>query len=181
MRHLPNLLTVIRFFLVPLFAVLFFSSSYLLAGGVFILAGVTDVIDGYLARKYQVVSTFGIIADPLADKAMQLTAVLCLYLRELLPLWALLILFGKELLMVAGGVLLYTRFQKTTVPAGWYGKAATCALYVTLLYIIFGPTLGIYMQTVTNVLMIATLFCMVFAFFMYGVGFAKRTRHPKTQ
>jgi hypothetical protein len=82
MKHVPNLITITRLFLIPIFIYAFFSGSpygQLHALLIYLIAGVTDLLDGYLARKYNVVSLVGIVLDPLADKLMLLAALWCLF------------------------------------------------------------------------------------------------------
>lgn len=77
-RHIPNLITAFRLLLVPVFAAVFFTCDVRIAFAVFLLASASDLLDGYLARRWNVVSEFGKLFDPLADKLMQVGAVICL-------------------------------------------------------------------------------------------------------
>src|SRR5436189_3669017 len=102
---MPNVLTIARLILIPVYVVLILSSE----GGhswpaaiVFGVAAVTDQIDGWLARRWHVESEFGKYADPLADRLMIDAAVLLLYLANRLPWAALVIVFGRDLLLIAG-------------------------------------------------------------------------------
>lgn len=125
MRHLPNILSGIRLILVGVFVMLFRAGSYLPALCVFVTAFLTDVLDGYLARKHGWVSNVGKLLDPLADKLMTLAALVCIYVGKLKPMYLVLFLLMalKELLMVIGGVFLAKR--KVVVYAAWPGKIAT--------------------------------------------------------
>lgn len=82
LKNVPNLLSVIRLLLVPLFVFLFMSGYVVPAVVVFVVAGATDVVDGYIARKFDCTSTLGKILDPLADKFLQLSAFVCLWLLQ---------------------------------------------------------------------------------------------------
>jgi len=125
MRHLPNILSGIRLILVGVFVMLFRAGSYLPALCVFVPAFLSDVLDGYLARKHGWVSNVGKLLDPLADKLMTLAALVCIYVGKLKPMYLVLFLLMalKELLMVIGGVFLAKR--KVAVYAAWPGKIAT--------------------------------------------------------
>ncbi len=79
MKNIPNVLTVFRLFIVPFFAYFLCEEQFIIAFILFAIAAFTDVLDGYLARKYNAISNFGKICDPLADKALQLSAVVVLY------------------------------------------------------------------------------------------------------
>ncbi len=133
LAQLPNALTVLRLLMIPLFVVLVLGAD----GGhswsaalVFAAAGATDQIDGFLARRWHVESTFGKVADPLADRLMIATAVVLLWVENRLPWPALAIVLGRDLLLVGG--------YKLVVPRGYefevnlLGKAATWLLYAAL-------------------------------------------------
>ena len=75
MKHIPNILTMLRILLIPFFIYYFINESFMVAFIIFIVASVTDFFDGYLARKFQVISNFGKIMDPLADKLLVLSAL----------------------------------------------------------------------------------------------------------
>ena len=136
--NVPNLLTVFRLFLVPIFVVVFFSSSpsnLLLSICIFLLAGLTDILDGYIARKYKLVTDWGTIADPFADKLMLLTVLACLVLRHYLPLWVLLIIVAKEGFMIIAGILLYRK--GTVIPSNIFGKLSTIFFYLSIFIFTF--------------------------------------------
>jgi CDP-diacylglycerol--glycerol-3-phosphate 3-phosphatidyltransferase len=132
-RQIPNALTVARFALVPLFVVLMAEASgghSWPAGVVFGVAGVTDQIDGILARRWQVESEFGKYADPLADRLMIDAAVVVLYVADRLPWAALVIVFGRDLLLIAGAKLVQPRGYDFSV--NFLGKTATWVLYLAV-------------------------------------------------
>ncbi len=113
LKHIPNILTTIRLFLVPLFALIYFSSmpnAMAISLAIFVIAGITDVLDGYIARRFELISAIGIALDPLADKLMLLTTLTCLYISGYLPFIILAIMYIKEFTMMITGVFMY--FQK---------------------------------------------------------------------
>ncbi len=172
--NIPNILTTFRFFMVPAFVYVFFSSSersLIYAIGIFLLAGITDVLDGYLARKLDQITDFGTTMDPLADKLMLLTALGCLTVGGYIPLWIILIVFVKETLMVVGGLVLYFRHEKVVIPASWHGKIATAFFYLAIVIIPFG--LGrVFSLTFLSIAVILKLV----AFVHYLRGYLNRTR-----
>ena len=135
--QLPNALTILRLALIPLFAVLMLRAdgeASLAAGAVFAAAGVTDQVDGWLARRWSVESRFGKVADPLADRLMIDAAVILLWLADRLPWPALAIVLARDALLVGGYKLVVPRgyeFEVTLV-----GKVATWLLYASVAFLI---------------------------------------------
>ena len=132
LAHLPNALTLLRLALIPLFVVLMLADdpANWPAGIVFAVAGVTDQVDGFLARRWHVESQFGKIADPLADRLMIDAAAIMLWVTGRLPWYAALVILARDLFMVVGYRLVANRgydFEVTRV-----GKLATWVLYLAI-------------------------------------------------
>lgn len=142
MKHIPNILTMMRLLLVPLFPMVFFSDlekAHLYALLIFIIASITDFLDGYLARKYNVISIIGIVLDPLADKLMLLTTLGCLYIANYIPVEVLVIILIKETSLVLSGMFLYFKKEKTVIPSNKFGKMATVVFSLAIVLIIVFP------------------------------------------
>jgi len=140
-RHIPNILSAFRIGLVPVFAITYFSDGSGRHGwalAIFIIAGVTDVIDGSIARKYDLITKIGTVLDPLADKLMQLTAIICLSIDGLVPLWIMMVLMIQEVGMIMAGIYMYLRAHSTVIPSNVFGKGATglfaLAILITILF-----------------------------------------------
>lgn len=132
---IPNILTTARLILVPIFAYLILGTQNLTAAAiVLILSGITDIVDGYIARRFHMVSNFGKVYDPFVDKLMQITAVVCLALTEIIPTWIIVIVLSKEIAMIVIGGILY--LKKIVVYSNWYGKAATVIFYAIIFILI---------------------------------------------
>lgn len=134
---IPNALTLARLLLIPLFVVLLVPADAghsIAASVVFGLAGISDYLDGWLARRWNVQSDFGRIADPLADRLMIDAAVVLLVLvHGRLPWVALAIVIGRDVLLIAGYKLVMPRGYELNV--NFLGKAATWVLYVALVFV----------------------------------------------
>jgi cardiolipin synthase len=102
-----------------------------------VLGGITDVLDGYIARKFNLITSFGKLADPLADKMMQITALVLLTMQQKIPAVILIIVIAKEAFMGAGSILLYKK-ENFVVSANWYGKLATVIFFVAIIFTLFG-------------------------------------------
>ncbi|MCA1743827.1 MAG: CDP-alcohol phosphatidyltransferase family protein [Desulfonatronovibrio sp.] len=103
----PNILTVFRIFITPAFVVVFFSENYLLALILFVVAGITDGLDGFLARILDQRSRLGAMIDPLADKFMLLTAFICLGVQEWVPFWLIVVVISRDLIIIGGLFILH--------------------------------------------------------------------------
>jgi CDP-diacylglycerol--glycerol-3-phosphate 3-phosphatidyltransferase len=135
LAQLPNALTIARLGLIPVFVVLMVRAGHdpsWPAGIVFGIAGITDQIDGFLARRWHVESQFGRIADPLADRLMIDAAVILLAVYDRLPWVGLAVIIGRDLLLLAGSRVLAPRGIEIEVNA--VGKAATWLLYAGIAF-----------------------------------------------
>jgi len=121
--NVPNMLTMLRLLLIGVFIWLFRGEMYFAALATFLLAGVTDFLDGYIARKWNLITSFGKLADPLADKLMLIAALACLTTIGVVPWWVVAAVIFKELLMVLGSVVAYKK--GVVVYARFIGKAST--------------------------------------------------------
>jgi CDP-diacylglycerol--glycerol-3-phosphate 3-phosphatidyltransferase len=137
LARLPNALTLLRLALIPLFIAIFLAGddgSSWAAGIVFAVAGITDQVDGYLARRWHVESRFGRLADPLADRLMIDAAVILLWLDDKLPWPAALVIVARDVILVGGYRLLVPRGYELNVNT--LGKTATWLLYASLALLI---------------------------------------------
>ncbi len=133
MKNVPNILSSIRICLVPVFAVVYFceaGSVKIYAAVVYALASATDFLDGYIARKYDLTSNLGKILDPLGDKLMTLTVLSCITIDRVIPIWAVIVVLVKELIMVAGGVVIRNKQDGTIPPSNIFGKTSTVVFFI---------------------------------------------------
>ena len=136
LRALPNALTLLRFGLIPLFVGLMIADdpANWPAGIVFGAAGITDQIDGFLARRWRVESQFGKVADPLADRLMIDAAAIMLWVDGRVPWYAAVVILGRDLVLVGGYELVVPRGYDFEVNR--LGKVATWILYAALALVI---------------------------------------------
>lgn len=130
MKHVPNILSVLRLLMIPVFAILLWEGYHILAGVLYIIATLTDVLDGYLARKYHAITDFGKFADPAADKLLHFVAMLVLFLQNRILFIFIAIFFIKEILMLVGGLLLLKKHH--VVEANWFGKMAAVMMNISI-------------------------------------------------
>jgi CDP-diacylglycerol--glycerol-3-phosphate 3-phosphatidyltransferase len=137
LAQLPNALTVLRLALIPVFVLVFLGAengTSWAAGLIFAAAGVTDQIDGWLARRWRVESQFGKVADPLADRLMIDAAVILLWLDDKLPWYGAAIIVLRDVILVGGYKLLVPRGYELNVSV--LGKLATWILYASIALLI---------------------------------------------
>ena len=132
LKHIPNILSVIRILLVFVFLYVFFCvGNIYIALIVFLIAGATDVLDGFLARKNGWITNLGKILDPFADKLMQCTVLVSLCVKNIVPLWFVIPFFAKEIFTLIIGFIVIRR-RSVNVVSRWYGKFAVCLFYATI-------------------------------------------------
>lgn len=129
---LPNMLSFLRLVLIPLIVYLFETDQYWWAFGILLLSGATDVIDGWIARTFHLVSDFGKAIDPIADKLTQIAVLFCL-MREYW--WVLAALLLKEITIGIMGLVALHRTH-SVYSAGWYGKLCTVVIYLSMFALI---------------------------------------------
>lgn len=155
--------------MIPVTAVLFANDKIILATVVFVLACLTDILDGYIARKYNMITDLGKILDPLADKGMQITMLISMAVVGLMPWVVVAVIFIKELMMCIGGAVLYK--AKTVIAANSYGKISTVITSsCVVLILLFHDFLNIGVRTVLQYI---PLVFALYAFVRYAMVFVE--------
>jgi len=132
LKYIPNALTIVRLLLIPFIILYIFTGNYILAFVFFTISGITDIADGFIARKFNLISNFGKLMDPLADKLTQIATLTSLVITDIIPIWILLIVLLKEFIMIVGASFLYGK--DVVVYSRWYGKLATVLFYVAIVF-----------------------------------------------
>lgn len=174
---LPNILSFFRLMLIPLIVYLFETEQYWWAFGALLLSGATDVVDGWIARTFHLVSDFGKALDPVADKLTQIAVLFCL-MREYW--WVLAVLIFKEVFI---GVMTLIALNKTgsVYSAGWYGKLCTVVIYLSMfILILWQPIIGSAPNPtfvlIDSLLIVALV---LFSFVKYFIYFSKILRQAR--
>lgn len=164
--NLPNKLTVIRICLIP-----FFVAALLFGGGnnqnmriaanvIFIVASLTDMLDGKIARKYNLVTDFGKFMDPLADKLLVCSALICLIELGQLPAWIVIIIISRE--FIISGFRLVAADNGIVIAASYWGKFKTTFQMVAVILLIFNiPALKVLTNLVLAVAVALTIISLV--------------------
>jgi cardiolipin synthase (CMP-forming) len=167
MRHLPNIITIARLCLVPCFLVASMRQRYTLACVLFVTAAVTDVLDGWLARRLNVRSRVGALLDPAADKTLMVCGfVYYTFARHLpnlaIPAWLTFAVFIRDFLIAVTAYLMYTRVSIKRFPPSVPGKISTVLQAVTLAFVVavnsFLPGLAKPVEVLFRISLLMTLF-----------------------
>lgn len=137
--NLPNKLTLLRIIMIPAFVVLLyldFPFNNLVALAVFILASITDTLDGYIARKYNLITDFGKFMDPIADKLLVTAAMLVFVDWHMMPAWVVIVVVAREFIVSA--LRLVAANNGRVIAAGWSGKVKTASTMICICIMLLG-------------------------------------------
>ncbi len=136
--NLPNKITIFRVCMIPIFLIFMLVSTIpggrYIAAAIFIIAALSDLLDGYIARKNNLVTNFGKFMDPLADKLLVSSAMICLVELKLLPAWIVIIIIARE--FIISGFRLIASDNGVVIAASWWGKIKTVVQMVMSIMLI---------------------------------------------
>lgn len=168
--NLPNKLTVLRVIMIPFFLIALMVDA--VPGGkwiavtIFCVASITDLLDGKIARKYNLVTNFGKFMDPIADKLLVCSALIALIERERIAAWVVIIIIGRELII--SGLRLVASDSGVVIAADWWGKVKTTVQMIMIIVLIcdFG---GDVIAVIENILIYASLILTIISLMDYIV------------
>lgn len=169
---IPNILSIFRLVLAPVFAVVYLSgikNAHIYAGIVYIVASVTDLLDGFIARKFNATSELGKILDPLGDKIITFTVLLCITVGGVIPIWVIVIYTIKELLMGIGSLIVQNR-ASSMPPSNLLGKSATVLLCIVCAALTIFTTIP---QNIAVIMISVALAVTILALLSYANTFLK--------
>ena len=172
---IPNLLSLFRLLLIPVYMLIYLNASspvhYSIAGAILAVSCLTDLIDGKIARRFNMISTVGKILDPLADKITQFTLIMCLAIKYEV-LWLIVILFvTKESFQLIAGIITL-RQGKMLQGALFSGKLCTVILFLSLIVLVLFPDI---ISSAVTVIAVIDIIFMLIAFVDYLIIYCKRT------
>ena len=168
---IPNMLSLFRLLLIPVYIIIYLNADadidYYIAGGILAVSCLTDMIDGQIARHFNMISTIGKILDPLADKVTQFSLIVWLVIKYpvLIPLMVL--FFIKEVFQLVAGLLTLRKGQMLT-GALITGKISTAVLFVSLIVLVMFPTMD---PVAVNVIMVVDTVLLLVSFVHYAVTY----------
>lgn len=142
--NIANKLTVLRIFLVPIFVIsmIMYPDNGTIPLIIFVLASLTDFLDGYLARKHNLVTTFGKFLDPVADKLLTLSAFIMLIEQSQIPAWGVCVIVSREIAIT--GFRVIAASSGTTIAASSFGKIKTITQIVSIILLLLNFEYAIY-------------------------------------
>lgn len=166
---IPNIMSYIRLALIPAFVIIYLNAEsatdYYIAAGIVAVSGITDFLDGFIARKFNMITELGKFIDPLADKLTQFALIICFLMRYPL-MWILVVVYVvKEGFMATMGLLTLKKKKRKLHRAEWFGKVCTTVLFVIMCALmVFTDDMPI--ETV-NTLIVICACAMLMAFVLY--------------
>ena len=132
--NLPNKLTTLRMLLVPVFIIVYLLGYEIPSLIIFSIASFTDFLDGYLARKYNLISNYGKIMDPLADKLLVTAALVCMVQTGIVPAWMVIVILAREFAIT--GLRAVAASEGTVIAAAWSGKIKTVTQMIAIIFLL---------------------------------------------
>lgn len=171
---LPNIISMVRLALVPVIIYAYIGrQDYLLTLILLLISGGSDIVDGWIARHFDMITDIGKFIDPVADKVTQFAVLLCLLTRFPHLIFPVILIVVKELSMLALGMLVYKK-QNLVKGAVWHGKLNTVLLYLMFFVHIIWPEVP---QTVSDIMIGVCMAMMLYSFVMYMIRFVKMLRY----
>lgn len=168
---IPNIICYIRLLLIPVFVALYIKaetqSEYFFATFVVLIASLTDFLDGFIARKFDMVTEFGKLLDPVADKLMQFALLFVLLVKTNYVYILVIIFLIKEITMAITGYIFFKKGKKLD-GAKWFGKVSTTVFYFTMSILILFPKLYDYNKNIVYTLVIICASFLILSFLLYG-------------
>ena len=169
----PNLLSFLRLIMIPVIVWLYLAkNNYYAATAVIILSGITDIADGFIARKFNMISNFGKILDPIADKLTQGMLIISLCFRHNSMITLIILFVIKEFIMAVLGAITLKKHDSVN-SSKWHGKINTVVLYLTMLMLILFPDFPKIAERVMVTLCIITMTLSTILYFKFYLSLWK--------
>lgn len=166
MLNIPNLLTILRFVLIPIFIIAMGYNKPIIALFIFFIAGITDALDGYIARRFNQETTLGKILDPIADKALLVSSFIFIYNSDLnvkFPFWFVVIVISRDIFILLGSIVIYILKGKLDVEPSIFGKITTFFQIVSVLFMLVANIVYIPSQLINTIIYLTVIFTVISA------------------
>jgi cardiolipin synthase len=180
-RYIPNIITVLRLLLIIPIAYTLLTEHYRYALGFFMLAGLSDGVDGYLARHFAWLSTFGAVADPLADKFLMVVTYFCLAWINAIPAWLFIVVMFRDVWLMLGVVLFHYYIESPAFKPSLVSKINTCLQLLLVVVILFTKAWGVLPHSVIMAFTYLVLVTTLLSFLDYTWVWGKRAYEALTE
>jgi len=177
-RHIPNIITACRFVLIIIFTSVFLKNGKGLVPAIILLViGFSDILDGFIARRWGLVTRLGAALDPLVDKCLVVAIMLCFFITKTVDPLILIMFAGKDLIMIAGGFVA-GKFMDIVIPANMFGKISAVIFFIIVFFTILLEDIpgG---KTTVNVMFTLSFLSSFFASLRYTFIFMKKKKEIK--
>jgi len=155
--YVPNILTIIRIGLVPWLLVLLQAEQYSLSLGIFVIAGVTDGLDGFIAKRFNAQTKLGALLDPLADKALLVSTYIMLSIMQFVPFWLMVVVVFRDLVIVGGYLIMRLFFDSIKVQPLFVSKVNTFVQITFIILVLVSLSGNFNFSTLLTILSYAVL------------------------
>lgn len=176
-NYIPNLLTLLRIGLVPVLILLLYDQSYSMALAVFVIAGVTDGLDGFIAKRYGYITRLGSVLDPLADKLLLLSSFVMLTIAGALPFWLLIFAAFRDLVIITGVIILTLLYDHFEMKPIWSSKINTFLQIVLVIVVLIEKAEILDLQAFSQVLLWMVAATILISCFQYVYEWGFRQTH----
>lgn len=181
LKTIPNILSLFRIALIIPFVIFFLQKNYIAAAVAIILSGITDALDGFIARKFNQITDLGKMLDPLADKLTLIAIMICIVILFPIVLPVVIVLIIKDVIMMIGASILLKDDIKPPA-ARWYGKIGTVMFYISVALIVFLKAAFNYENSILSLVLLGlTAAMMIFALIEYFIMFRKLKKSSKVE
>lgn len=170
-NQLPNTITLARLFMVPVLILVLKDEDYQLALVVFLIAGISDALDGYIAKKYNFVSQFGAILDPVADKLLLVSAYVMLSIIGHVPFWLVLVIVSRDLFIVGGYMVVTSLMGAVTMNPSMLSKLNTFMQIILVIAILAEQAAGYHYPQVPQVVITSLIYIVLTTTITSGVHY----------
>ncbi|MEO0368815.1 MAG: CDP-alcohol phosphatidyltransferase family protein [Pseudomonadota bacterium] len=181
MHYIPNLLTLGRIALVPWLVVLLQKQQFGLSLLVFVVAGVSDALDGYIAKRYNARTQLGAILDPLADKALLVSSFVMLSLLDIIPFWLMVVVVFRDLVIIGGFLIMFLLFGAIKMQPLMVSKVNTCLQIAFILLVLTGLAANLDLNLWQDLLAYAVLVTSVWSGLAYVSIWSLKTMEDPSQ
>ena len=169
---LPNILSYIRILMIPVIMTCYLGLDKPILSGILVIAsGFTDVLDGFIARTFNMVTDFGKLVDPIADKLTQVALICCLIPEHPLVIGLIILMAMKELLLLSWGLKAFHE-REVVNSSKWYGKACSLFVYLSVFVLFLSPIINL-SKTIAVILIIVCAVFVVISTILYGIFYKK--------